>query len=164
MMIKPNFRATMIKEQPMLGAAGEHSIRLGCAFRHEIINKHPDIGFVTLDDHRCFTPYLPGGIYASDQPLGGRFLVARRSIDLTSEKQVFDLTGFQGRKHLGRWSKVVFHRIGRPEEAGAFQARDAVDQVKLDVEGQARGQAVDVILIRIPALRFKKKQILITRV
>src|SRR4051812_17890062 len=120
MMEKPQLSASMIEEKSMLGPAGEHTIRLGRSLCDQVVNKYADVRFVPLDNERWFALGFQGRIHAGDEPLGGCFLVARRSIDLSRQEKVFHLTRFQREMHLGRWSKIVFDRVCRPEKGSAL--------------------------------------------
>ena len=90
------------------------------AFRYQVIDEDPNIGLVAPNDHRSQALDPTGGVNPGDQPLSGSFFVARGPIDLAGEEEGLDFLGFEGGVELGRWGKVVFHGIGRPEHDGFF--------------------------------------------
>src|SRR3954469_13424118 len=99
----------MIKKHPMLCTAGEHAIRLRGPFCDQVVNKYANVGFMALENKWRRSPRLEGRIRPRNEALGGRFLVSRCAVDLTGEKEVFDLTRFQRWKHLCGRRKIVFH-------------------------------------------------------
>ena len=57
---------------------------------------------------------------------------------------------------LGRRAVVVFHGVARADDLGILQPGDGADEVVLDLVGQRGGDAVDVELAGVAALRLQE--------
>ena len=71
--------------QPILGAAGEHAIRLVDAPGDQVVDQDADVGLRAVEDQRRLALDRQGGVDAGDQSLGGGLLVAGRAVDLAGE-------------------------------------------------------------------------------
>ena len=71
----------------ILGPAGEHAIGLVDAARHQVVDQHADVGRVAIEHQRLAVQERERRVGAGDQPLGGRFFVAGRAVDLPGEVQ-----------------------------------------------------------------------------
>src|SRR5882724_953956 len=136
MMEKSKFCAPVIKQQPVLRAAGEHPIGLVGPLRHEVVDQDADVTLVTLDHQGSGPPHTIYGIYAGNQPLSSRFLVAGRAVDLAGEKKASHPLRLQRWKKLRGWRKIVFHGICRTDDLCLFEPWDTADHEQLDVEGK----------------------------
>ncbi len=97
------------------------------------------------------------GIDTGHQPLGGRFFIAGRSIDLPGEIQVSDQLRLQRRLELRGIEIVVFDGVCRTENADLLKPFDGPEGRKLRLQRQRRGKALQIILKGIPAFRLQKK-------
>ena len=52
---------------------------------------------------------------------------------------------------------VVLHRVARTDDFGLFQTGNGVDERQLHLERQARGKAVDVVLVGVAAFRLQEE-------
>src|SRR5688572_22355197 len=112
MVTETQFGTAMIEEKAMLGTTGEHAIRLVRTLCYKVVDEHTDVGFLTAEDHRLFSPYLPCCVHTGHQSLCGRFFISRRAIDLSGEKEILNFAGFERGKELGRRGKIVFDGVG----------------------------------------------------
>src|SRR5690606_2483862 len=91
MVQQAQLRAPVIEQQPMLGPAREHAVRLARALGHEIVDQDTRVALMPGDHQRRLLADLMHGVDASHQALSGGFLVAGRAVDLAGKEQVFDL-------------------------------------------------------------------------
>ena len=77
----------LAQEDAILGARGEHAIRLIHAFRHQVIDKHPDVSFVAAQREGRIPRATQCGIDTCHDALARRLLVAGGSVDLSGEEQ-----------------------------------------------------------------------------
>src|SRR6185437_10183368 len=139
-----------------LGTGGEQAVRLVHATRHEIVDQHSDVRRVSAKYDRVSTRAGEAGVQAGNYSLSGRFLVARRAVDLAGEVQAIYGLDLQRRVELRRRIVIVFDRITRAVHAGALEPGDAVEDLDLDV-GRERGRKpVDIELARVVTFRFEK--------
>src|SRR5262249_57174890 len=92
---------------------------------------------------------------SSEQTLGGRFLVARGAVDLTSEKQAGQSLGLQAWMQLAGVDVIVFDGIARSNDADPFETRDGGDQRRLHVLRQRCRNAIGVNRAVVESLRLK---------
>ena len=118
----------VVKQEPMLGPARKHAIRLVGAFCDQVVDQNANVAFVAANDQWLEATNCVHRVDSGDQALAGGFFITGGAIDLAREKEVFDFLGFERRKQLGRRREVVFHGISRSLEYGFFQTRDAVHQ------------------------------------
>src|SRR5262245_15669183 len=98
----------------------------------------------------------PCGVDSSDQSLRGRFFITRSPVDLTRQKQVLALLGFERRIQL-RWeSEIILHGVSRSHDLSVFTSNDGPDKINLDVVRQASGQAIDIDFVGGNSLGLKK--------
>ena len=105
-------------------------------------------------------PDGPRGVDPGDQALRGGLLVARRAVDLPGEEEARDRLGLECRAELGRRGVVVLDGVAVPHDLGVFEARHHRDDRLLDVAGQARGDAVAVILEGVPPFGLEEDLVL----
>src|SRR6516165_1143802 len=108
------------------------------------------MGRVTAQSRTC-------GIYACHEALRGGLLVSRRAVDLTSEKQAADPLRLERARQLGRLDEIVFDGITRAQQHRVFEPRKRVNQLRLHVSRKRHGEAVDVDLARVGALRLEEE-------
>src|SRR5205814_2940108 len=95
-------------------------------------------------------------IYASNNSLRRRFLVAGCSIDLTCQKQSRDPFGFEVAGQLGRLDEVVLDGIAGTKQHGVVESGQGMNQIGLHLARQAGRKAVDVNLAGVETFRFEK--------
>ena len=78
----------MPEHQAILGAAGEHAVRLVDAAGDQVVDQDADIGPRAVEDQRRLALDRERGVDAGDQALGRRLLVAGRAVDLAGEEEV----------------------------------------------------------------------------
>jgi hypothetical protein len=66
---QPQIGVVMSKQQTMLSAAREHSVRFGNSFRDEIINETPNIRFPSGEDQGWFGDQFQCGVSARNEAL-----------------------------------------------------------------------------------------------
>src|SRR5947207_461130 len=94
------------------------------------------------------------GVDPSVQPLGRCFLVSRGSVDLSRQVEPRDRARLERGLELIRWDEVVLDRVTRTDHLDLLESRDRTQDRALDLLGEARGQAVDVVLMGRPSLRL----------
>src|SRR4051812_46520716 len=88
MVLQAQLGATVIKQQPVFGAAGEHSIRFLSSLGYEIVDQHSNIALMSRNNERWDSPHLVDRVHTGDEPLGRGLLVPGRAIDLAGKKEV----------------------------------------------------------------------------
>src|SRR5262249_42537692 len=73
------------------------------------------------------------------------------------EKQTLHALGFKRPCQLGRLNEVIFDRVAGPQQNGLFEARQRVNEIRLNVAWQAHRKAVHVDLASVVALRLEKE-------
>ena len=110
--------------QPMLGAAGEHAVRLGRRLGDQVVDQHADVRLVAPQDEIGYAAGgVSGGVDAGDEALGGGLFVAAGAVDLPGEEQAGDLLRLQRRADLRRPDHVVFDRVAVAAESARFPGR-----------------------------------------
>ena len=145
------------KGKPVLGPRSEHPVGFLGSLGHKVVDEDTDVGLVPAQNQRSPALNLSRGVDSGDEPLPGRFLVARGSVELAGKEKAANALGFERRMKLGRWTEIVFDRIARAHDLGLFEARNRADESVLDLEGQAGGAAVDVILVGVAAFGLEEK-------
>ena len=85
---QPPVGVVLAQQQPILGARGEHPVRLAAdSARHQVVDHHADIGLVAPQNQRRFAANLKRRVDSRHQTLRARFLVAGRAVDLAGEEQ-----------------------------------------------------------------------------
>ena len=109
-----------------------------------------DERFVAAQDERLQTLPFQMGINACHKSLGGRFLVAGRTVDLPGEIQPPYPLRFQRVEQLRGVEVVILDGIPRCQELGVFQAADGPDHAPL---AERDHETADVLLGNL--LRFR---------
>ena len=73
-------------------------------------------------------------VYAGHNTLSRSFLITCGSVDLTSQEQVFDYFGFEGKIQLCRVEIVVFDGVCRFENLGILKSGDGMKGVQLRMQ------------------------------
>ena len=128
----------LTQAQTVFGAAGKHAVGLRHAASRQIVDHHAEIGLIAAGRPGAFAARVERGIETGEKPLCGGLFVTRRAVDLTGKEEA----GHGLRLHAGleaaRIVEVVFNRIARTQQMRVLKAGHVVDDVELDVEGQAR--------------------------
>ena len=140
----------------MLGPRGEHPVGLVRPLRHQIVDQHPDIGLGTSQHDRLGAPELLHGVDPGHETLCGRFLVARRAVDLPRKEQPLDVLRLQTVANLIGRKVIVLDGIARPQHVHALQAGNLPKGGHLHLLGKTRRKAVHIDLVGVPALRLQK--------
>src|SRR2546425_6015639 len=98
-----------------------------------------------------------GRIYASNNSLCRCFLIARRPVDLTGQKQTRDSLGLELPRQLGRLDEVVLDRVARTEQHGVFESRQRMHEIGLHLAGQGRGKSLSANTVSLETFRLQKK-------
>ena len=114
----------MPQQQAVLGAAGEHAIRLVDAAGDEVVDHHAQVGFVAAKDQGIASLQRQCRVGAGQQSLGGRLFVARGAVELSGQVEPGDLLGFQGGLQLIGRDEIVFDGIAVADDLRPPQARD----------------------------------------
>ena len=92
---QPLVRIVGPETEAIFGSRREHAIGLGHAARHEIIDHDADVGVGAGERYGVPAAGPAGRIQARHETLSGRFLVARRSVDLPGQEQPGEALGFE---------------------------------------------------------------------
>ena len=68
-------------------------------------------------------------INSGDQALSRSLFITGGAIDLSGEVQILNGLGLEGRVELSRREIIVFNGVTRPDDVGALESGDGVDQV-----------------------------------
>lgn len=145
------------QKQPVFSAAGEHSVGLVGAARHQIVDQHADVSVLSGRHPRRFRCGSASGIQARDQALAGGFFVPSCAVDLAGKEQPRNGFGFQVRPQLSRRAVVVFDGVPVSHDRGVFQAGNASEHRVLNITRQAGRDPVDVDLASLPAFGFEEQ-------
>ena len=136
------------EQEPVLGATGEHPVRLIDSSGDEVVDQDADVPLRAIDMEWRLALGEQGGVDPGDEPLRGGFLISGRTVDLAGEIEAGDGLGFQGVVELRRRGEVVFDGVAVPHDLGVLEAGDQWDDGVLDVSGEAGGDPVAVIFER----------------
>ena len=147
--------------QSVLGAAGEHAVRLVHAFADQVVHQHADVGLIPPRQPGVARPLglcagLQGGVHPGEQTLRRRLFVAGSAIDLSSEKQTRNLARLKAALKGARVKVIVFNGVAGAQDVGVFQTLHAAHQRKLDIKWQAGGNAIGVVLVRRQTLGLQE--------
>ena len=117
-------RVVFAQRQAILGAAGEHAIRLRRAARDQIVDQHADIGLAALRAPRLALGAGERRIDAGEQTLRRRLFVARGAVDLAGEKQAADELALQARLQTPGIEEIVFDGVAGARDVRALEARE----------------------------------------
>src|SRR3984957_11539480 len=145
-------RVVLAQRQTILGAAGEHAVRLRRTAGGEGIHQHAQGRPAALRAPGFAAAGYERGVAARQQPLRGGLLVTGGAVDLTGEEQAGDEFALQAVSQIARIEKIVLDGVARPRDVRALESPDGSDEFMLDVEGQAGGYPVRVDLVCIETL------------
>ena len=145
-------RVVDAEQQAVLRSRGEHSIRLEAAFRDQVVDENSDVRLVARELESIATQHTTRGVDAGDETLRRRFFVARRSVDLSREKQSLDTFRLEVSVQLGRLNEVVLHGVARAEQHRVLESRQRVHQIRLNVARQRHREAIHVDFTRAQTL------------
>src|SRR3546814_4149257 len=94
------------------------------------------------------------GVDSGNQTLTCSLLIARSTVYLACEKEVFYQVGFHGKIQLQRLEEIIFDGISRPEHLGFLEAWYKLEGLLLDVFGKGSGKAVHIDFDGFPAFRL----------
>ncbi len=155
-------RIVLAQQQPVLGPAGEHPIRFVHAPGDQVIDHDPDVRLITAEDERIAMAEAGDGIRAGDQTLGGCLLIAGRAVDLAREEEPGHNLALERRAELIGGAVVVFDGIAVTHDLRMLQSRNQAEHGVLHIARQAGGDAVDIHLECVPALRFQEQLVRVT--
>ena len=109
-----------------------------------------------MQHHRLFPLHSPRRVDPRNQTLCPRLLIARGSIDLPRQKQIRARLRLQRRMQLPRRSKIIFHRISRPQYLRLLAPLNCPHHFDLDLKRQTSRKPVHINLIRRNPFRLQK--------
>ena len=147
--------------QPILGAAGEHAVRLADALGDQVVHQHAQVGLVSprqpaVASPGCARACLKRSIHAGKQALCRSLFIPGGAVDLASKKQPAQRPGLKSAFELLRVKVVVLNRIAGPQDMRVFQTRHRAHQLVLDIKRQAGRNAVGVVLVGAQAFGLQK--------
>src|SRR5262249_52723662 len=134
------------KKQPVLGTRRKHPVWLEASLRDQVIDENSDVGLIAPQLERIRAAREARRVDSSNDPLGSGLFIARCSIDLPGEKEPLNPLCLERARQLGRLYEVVLDGVPGPQYHGVFEARQGVNERRLDVAWQAHGKAVDIDL------------------
>ncbi|KAG1212178.1 hypothetical protein G6F35_010410 [Rhizopus arrhizus] len=140
--------------QAVLGAAGEHAVRLVGAVGDQVIHQHAQVGLVAARAPAVQPAHLACGVEAGQQSLCSGFFIAGGAVDLAGEEQPVHQLGFQRGLQAARIEEVVLDRVAGAGDVRVAEAADAAHHLQLHVERQRGGDTVGVDLDDAQALGF----------
>ena len=147
--------------QSVLGAAGEHAVRLVHAFADQVVDQHANVSLITPRQPGVARPLglcagLQSGVHPGEQALRGGLFVTGGPVDLSGEKQTRNLARLKAALERARVKVVVFNGVAGAQDMGVFQTLHAAHQRKLDIKWQAGGNAIGVVLVRRQTLGLQE--------
>lgn len=121
----------------MLGAAGEHAVRLDGRLGDEVVHHDAEVGLVAGDGDEWERERESRGVEAGDEALAGGFFVAAGAVDLAGEEEAVHQFGHGRRPDLVGADHVVLDGVAVLENLGLLAALHGADDVVLDVFGEA---------------------------
>ena len=111
--------------QTILSPRSKHPVRLGNPAADQIIDHHPQIGFGARhhEIRKSLRRFLRR-IDPRNQPLGPRFFITGRAIDLPGEKQPGDLLGLKRWMQLPWIDIIIFNGIAGTANDSIFKPRN----------------------------------------
>ena len=101
----------LTQKDAILGAGGEHAVRLVYALCDQIIDENAYISLVAVQDYGRVSSALAGRVDACHQSLSRCFLVARGAVYLSREVECFDFLRFQRVLELRGVEVIVLNGI-----------------------------------------------------
>src|SRR3984885_742252 len=151
---EPQIGVIFAQAEAVLGAAGEHSVRLRGTARNQIIDQYAEVGLASFRPPRVAPVSQAGCVDAGEQALRRSLFVAGGAVDLTGEKQAGKKLALQAVFEIARIEEIVFDGVARACDVRALEPGDRAHELVLHVERQTRGYAVGVDLVRVEALRL----------
>ena len=142
--------------QPILGARGEHAIRLRNSLEDEVVDQHPEIGVRSLERQRRHVKRVRGCVGACEQPLRRSLLVSGRAVDLASVKQAGKGTMRKPMVEKPRIGIFILDRVAGDANLDPLKALDRPQQRDLDIGWERGRQAVRVNRRIVETFGFEK--------
>ena len=142
----------LAQQQAILGAAGEHPVRLPGPSGHQVIDEHAEIRLAALRHPGLALAASQRRIDAGDNALRRGLLVPGRAVDLAGEEETLKRSSLERGAQIPRVEVVVLDRVARPGQVCTLESSDAAHELVLHVERQAGGDAVGIDLVRVEAL------------
>ena len=121
----------LTKENAVLCAGSEHSVRFIHSFRTKIIDKYADISFISLEYERIAAAHSECGVNTSHETLACCLLIACSSVDLPSEEEAGNHFRLQGMVELRRVEVIVFDGVSGAVGFDISQCRYLMDSLEL---------------------------------
>ena len=145
---QPLLRVILPQKQAELGAGGHHTVGLGGALRHQIVDQHADVGGRTGEDQRIPPQKLGAGVDGGDQALGGGLLITGGAVELTGAVQILHCFRFQSRKEGGGIDAVVLDGVGVAHDFRVAESLEGVQHTVLYLSRQGRRKSLQIDLVR----------------
>src|SRR3954468_18635510 len=146
----------LAQHQTIFGTARKHPVGLGYAAGDKVIDQHAKIGLVPAWPPAGVSPGKKRSVDAREQPLGCRFLIACRAIDLSGEEQARYGLRFQRRAQAARIEVVILDRVPGAHQVRLLKPTNRADELHLNIEWQAGRDSVGIDLRRAQPLRLKE--------
>jgi hypothetical protein len=145
------------QQEAMLGARGEHPVRLEAPLRDQVVDHDADVGFVAAENERRAAPGTLCGVDPGDDSLPRRLFVTGRAVNLTGEKQPRDAVRLE-RRFQFRWlDEVIFDRVAGPQHFSLFQSGQRLHQLLLERGGKTHRETIDVDFFHVEAFGFQEQ-------
>ena len=154
-------RIVLAKQDTILRPRSKHAIGFIHALRDQIIYQNTYIRLITTENERFLIMTLKMSIDPGHDTLSSRFLISGRTIDLSRQKEVFNLLQFKVGFQLCRIKIVIFYSISRAEYLDIFQTLDLMQRLQLNIERKRRGKTLQIILVGVSPFRFEEKLMMI---
>lgn len=115
----------LTQQYAVLGARGEHAVRLVDALGYEVVDQHADICLVAPQDDTLLAAECAGGVDTRHQTLRCGLLVSRRSVYLAREVEPRHEFCLQCVAQLRGREIVVLDGVAGAVDAGVFEPRIA---------------------------------------
>ena len=152
----------LAQHQAVLGARGEHAVGLVRRLGHQVVDQHPDVGFVAAQD-QLVTGAVRTAVQGQrrvdpcHQPLCGRLLVAGGAVHLAGEVEPAQMLALQRGAHLVGGKEVVLHGVAVARHLHLLQAAHGVQRRQLHLRRQRAGEAVEVDQVAVQPLRLQEQ-------
>ena len=110
----------------------------------QIIDQNAEIGLGPINRHHPGPGDRSGSVDARQQPLGRRFFIAGRAVDLSGQKQAGDVAHLQACCQAPWVDIIILDGITRPQDPCVLEPRHRRHKGDLDVLGKRGGDPVGI--------------------
>ena len=157
MLDQPLLRVILTEQQAEFGAGGHHTVWLGGALGHQIINQHADVGGGTGENEGIPPLQLAAGVDGGDQTLCGGLLIAGGTVELAGAIEILHRFRLQRGEQGGGIDAVVLNGVGVAHDFRVAESLEGAKHAVLYFRRQRGRKSLQVDLVRREAHRLHKE-------